>query len=88
MRDYSEDEWAAVVRASRAAKKQKSEAAIYGGCLGVFGGIFTGPWLLMLALGALHHDVDARVPALGYWTVFLIVLGVSCVFGIIKRAFK
>jgi hypothetical protein len=29
-------------------------------------------WFAMLLFGAVHHDVDARVPALGFWQAFLV----------------
>lgn len=36
--------------------------------------IFAGAWVLMLCLGGLHHQLDPRIPAAGYWTTILIVL--------------
>jgi uncharacterized membrane protein YiaA len=29
-------------------------------------------WLLMLAVGVVHHDWTARIPPMGYWTAVLL----------------
>lgn len=36
--------------------------------------LIIGSWLAMLMLGAVHHSLDRRVPALGYWTVLVLML--------------
>lgn len=41
-------------------------------------------WMLMLLLGALHHDVSSQVPALGFWQTIL----VTCTIGVIGGIFK
>ncbi len=39
--------------------------------------VFLRAWLVMIALGGAHHDIDARIPALGYWTTFALVFILS-----------
>jgi hypothetical protein len=49
------------------------QAFLVGGVLAYGSGFIRGgsvlstPWLSMLFLGAVHHDVSASVPALGFW---------------------
>jgi hypothetical protein len=31
-------------------------------------------WIAMLLIGGVHHDVDARIPALGYWQMALVLM--------------
>lgn len=38
---------------------------------------FVRAWLAMLFLGVIHHDLDARVPALGYFTTLLLTVVVG-----------
>lgn len=64
-------------------------AIALGGCLALLFIVFIGPlfggWILMLVLGALHHDVSSSVPALGYWISVLLALAVSIVGGLVRR---
>lgn len=34
-------------------------------------------WAIMLLLGAAHHDIDSRIPALGYWQTAVITVLIS-----------
>ncbi|KPC89901.1 hypothetical protein ADL27_38460 [Streptomyces sp. NRRL F-6602] len=45
-------------------------------------------WLLMLALGAAHHEVSASVPAMGFGATLLIFLGVGVVAGVLRSLFR
>lgn len=44
-------------------------------------------WLVMLALGAAHIEWPT-IPALGYWTTYILLLGLGCVSGAIKGGMK
>jgi hypothetical protein len=44
-------------------------------------GLLLRAWLLMVILGAFHHDISAHVPALGYWWTFLLLWGTDTVLG-------
>lgn len=43
-----------------------------------FGG-FWGSFPIMIGLGVWHHEIDSRVPALGFWPVLGISWGLSAV---------
>lgn len=64
---------------------------VIGGCLAA---IIITPlltlleaWALMLAVGALHHEVESRVPAYGFWQVVIVVLVINII-GTIVRGTK
>lgn len=42
-------------------------------------------FLIMLALGVLHHDAVSAIPALGFGSTFLVVYGVSAVVMILRQ---
>jgi hypothetical protein len=46
-----------------------------------------GAWFAMLALGAAHDQWPA-IPALGYWTTYILLLGIGVVSGTIKGGMK
>lgn len=66
------------------AKKDPSTAL--GKALGWLAFPFLVPWLVMLALGVLHHDVAAVVPPLGYWAAVILRLGVILTIWTTRRA--
>lgn len=43
----------------------------------IVSGAIMGSWPVMIGLGIWHHEIDPRVPALGFWPV----LGISWGFG-------
>jgi len=64
------------------APRVNPEKAFWRGLLGGFllpvlvaVGALTGALPIMLALGVWHAEVDSRVPALGFWPVFVISWG-------------
>lgn len=49
-------------------------ASVAAAALGALLGLFFRAWVGMLMIGALHHEVDEAVPALGYVeTIWVIV---------------
>jgi hypothetical protein len=61
-----------------------TEKAFWKGLLGGFMipvlvavGAVTGALPIMLALGVWHAEIDERVPALGFWPVFVISWGLG-----------
>lgn len=40
-------------------------------------GAIAGSFPIMLALGVWHHEIDPRVPALGYWPTVLLSWGLG-----------
>ena len=38
---------------------------------------FVDAWIVMIALGMIHHSFDSRIPALGYWTTYFLVVIVT-----------
>lgn len=46
---------------------------------------FASSWIVMLALGALHHEVSAKVPAVSYWLTFLVIIALHIVVAIFRR---
>ena len=63
---------------------QKTWPEVVGSCLGVLAIPLTEAWFLMLVMGAVH-SVDARVPAIGYGTSFLFMIGHNMVAGYVRR---
>lgn len=47
------------------------------GAVGAFSTAFLSTWTGMLWLGAIHHEVSARVPALGYWQCLFVYMALS-----------
>lgn len=43
-------------------------------------------WLVMLALGDLHLDIDRRIPHPGYWPVLVVILAAAGVVCLIRWA--
>lgn len=41
-------------------------------------------WWAMLGLGAIHHDVSTRVPALGFWGTYVVLLGARAVCSVFR----
>jgi hypothetical protein len=46
-----------------------------------------GAWFVMLALGAANDQWPA-IPALGYWTTYILLLGLGVISGTIKGGMK
>ncbi|MEV4971976.1 hypothetical protein [Streptomyces scopuliridis] len=61
-------------------------ATIAGTCLGILAAVPLEAWLLMLVLGAVH-SVAAAVPAVGFGTALLFVLGLNMLTGYLRRVF-
>lgn len=55
-----------------------------GRVIGAVAALFIGAWLVMLAMGSLHHDIPA-VPTVGYWTCVLVLAGADAAAGVIRR---
>ncbi|MBT2412654.1 hypothetical protein J7I94_19160 [Streptomyces sp. ISL-12] len=68
-------------------KQQHSGAAVAGACLGVLALIPFEAWLLMLVLGAVH-GVFAAVPAIGFGTAVLFIVGYNLGVGLVRRLFR
>ncbi len=68
-------------------KQQPSGAVVVGACLGVLALIPFEAWLLMLVLGALHGIVVA-VPAVGFGTAVLLVIGWNLGASMVRRLFR
>jgi hypothetical protein len=62
-------------------------ALIAGACLGMLAVIPFEAWLLMLVLGAIHGIVVA-VPAVGFGTAVLLVIGLNMVIGYARKLFR
>lgn len=41
-------------------------------------------WPIMLALGAAHHEISSKIPALGFWPTLIIGWGVGSVAGLLR----
>lgn len=65
-------------------KTEKTWAEVIGGCLAVLAVPFVEAWLLMLVLGAVH-SVIAAVPAVGFWTAFLLFIGLNMAVGYVRK---
>lgn len=50
-----------------------------------FGVLFLVALIVMLAFGALHHDVSPKVPAVGYWVTFLVLWALRVVISLLRR---
>ncbi|MFJ9213015.1 hypothetical protein [Streptomyces sp. NPDC102264] len=61
-------------------------ATIAGTCLGMQAALSAEAWLLMLVLGAVH-SVAAAVPAVGFGTAVLFVIGLNMATGYARRVF-
>lgn len=52
-----------------------------GGCLAFLviaaGVTALEAWVIMLVMGALHHEVDARIPALGWTASFWVAVALT-----------
>lgn len=53
--------------------------------LGVIAGFFLKAWLVMLALGGLHHEVSSEIPAPSYGGTLLVLIFVGLVVGFVRR---
>lgn len=53
---------------------------LLGACFGMF-----EAWVLMLAVGDLHHQWY-RIPAWSYWTFYALVLAVQCLWNLTGKA--
>ncbi|MYR43081.1 hypothetical protein [Streptomyces sp. SID5910] len=71
----------------RKAETAVSGAAVVGACLGILAVIPFEAWLLMLVLGAVH-SVFLAVPAIGYGTAVLFVIGWNLGAGMARRLFR
>lgn len=47
---------------------------------------FVEAWLLMLLVGALHHEVSANLPAIGYGGALLVALALNVLAGLFRSA--
>jgi hypothetical protein len=56
-------------------RSEKTLADKFGYWAGEIAAHFVRTWVLMLILGAFHHDINRHVPALGYWWTFLLLIG-------------
>lgn len=61
-----------VVRLAKLGRKAEQRGKVLKGCLGALVRylaftIAMRAWLLMLAVGVVHHDVWPAVPTIGYW---------------------
>lgn len=45
---------------------------------------FVEAWLLMLLVGALHHEVSANLPAIGYGGALLVALALNVLAGLFR----
>jgi hypothetical protein len=45
-------------------------------------------WLVMLAMGVLHHELSASVPPVGYWPLVLICLAAGAVIRFVAQAVR
>lgn len=60
--------------------------AIVGGCAAALAILPTEAWLLMLVIGAVHGIV-AGVPAVGFGTAVLLVIGLNMLTGYARKLF-
>ncbi|MFF1417619.1 hypothetical protein [Streptomyces sp. NPDC058280] len=67
-------------------KPELTWPAILGSCVVALAILPTEAWLLMLVLGAVHGAV-AAVPAVGFGTAVLFVIGLNMLIGYARRAF-
>jgi hypothetical protein len=67
-------------------KQQLDGAVVVGACVGILAVIPFEAWLLMLVLGAVHGLVVA-VPAVGFGTAVLLVIGLNMVTGYARKLF-
>ncbi|MEU0860628.1 hypothetical protein ABZ352_35475 [Streptomyces griseofuscus] len=67
--------------------QKKSGAELAGGCIGDAGGVLIEAWALMLVFGAVHGLLH-EVPAVGYWTAALLVVGLNLTTSRVRRLFK
>lgn len=67
--------------------QQQSWSAVLAGCLGALSAVPLEAWLLMLVLGAVH-SVVAVVPAVGFWTAVLFVIGLNLLTSRVRKLFS
>ncbi|MFJ5103192.1 hypothetical protein [Streptomyces sp. NPDC088554] len=67
-------------------RKEKARRDAVAGCAGALAALPLEAWLLMLVLGAVH-SVVAAVPAVGFGTALLFVIGLNMLTGRLRRAF-
>ncbi|MEU3986090.1 hypothetical protein AB0F77_39540 [Streptomyces sp. NPDC026672] len=66
--------------------RQTNGAVTVGACLGILAVLPFEAWLLMLVLGAVH-SVFLAVPAVGFGTAVLFVVGLNMVTGYFRKIF-
>lgn len=59
-------------------------AALVSGCLALLAWPFVNAWWIMLLIGAAHHELSEKIPAVGYWGVFFAVLLVNAVMTVFR----
>ena len=69
-------------------RQESSSAVMIGTCLAVLSILPFEAWLLMLVMGAVHASVIAAVPAVGFGTAVLLVIGVNMLTGYVRRLFR
>lgn len=73
--------------AARRARRNRVAAATTG-CIGALALPFAEAWVLMLIMSAVHTGVSSAVPAVGYWTAVMLVVGLNFVTNYVQRMRK
>ncbi|MEV7425172.1 hypothetical protein [Streptomyces sp. NPDC091212] len=68
-------------------RKEKARRDAVAGCAGALAAYPLEAWLLMLVLGAVH-GAFAAVPAVGFGTALLFVIGLNMATGYLRRVFS
>jgi hypothetical protein len=74
-------------QAQREAEQKAKFVAAFTGCVLVLAALPIQAWLLMLVIGAVH-GMFAVVPAVGFGTAVLLVVGLNMLTGLVRRAFR
>jgi hypothetical protein len=68
--------------------KISTGALVLAGCLTVPAAFLLRPFLIMLLLGGVHHEVSSSVPAFSFFAVFLLNICVGLILAPIKALSK
>jgi hypothetical protein len=77
----------AAKEAAKAARRRRI-AAVLTGCTAVMALPFAEAWVLMLVMSVVHASVVAAVPAVGYWTAVVLVVGLNLLTTYVQRMRK